>query len=86
MTKEEFWNLKEEHPMIASISSDCSTMTFKLLGAENEYILVLDDASQRDEYFEMLFRGSKAEMKNYLQDAVIPEHSAESLAVVLEEN
>jgi|GEM_PF-6736038 len=85
MTNEEFWELEERYPMLCSISSDCSTMTFKILSDMTEYILITDDAYAKEQ-FSVDFRGSKDDLRRYLQVAMIPEHSALSLIRVLTEN
>lgn len=87
MTNSEFWELESNFPMVCSISSDCSTMTFKMLKKYDTYFLVIDDANKGEsERFEIIFCGNKNEFKEYLESAIIPEHSARSLLIVLEEN
>lgn len=82
----DYWAMPGES--LGSIDSDHSLLTFKLLydSETNQYFVVSDDTSGKDEMFILESFGTAEETLAWLETAEIPEKTAKILTMLIEEN
>lgn len=82
----DYWVMPGES--LGSIDSDHSLLTFKLLydSETNQYFVVSDDTSGKDEMFILESFGTAEETLAWLETAEIPEKTAKILTMLIEEN
>jgi len=74
--------------LLGSIDSDHSLLTFKILfdSQSEQYFIVSDDATEKDEKFILEYFGEADDVLAWLETAEMPEHTAETLAMIVNEN
>ena len=82
----DYWAMPME--LLGSIDSDHSLLTFKILfdSQSEHYFIVPDDATEKDEKFILEYFGKADDVLAWLETAEMPEHTAESLAMIVNEN
>ena len=82
----DYWAMPME--LLGSIDSDHSLLTFKILfdSQSEQYFIVSDDATEKDEKFILEYFGKADDVLAWLETAEMPEHTAETLAMIVNEN
>ena len=82
----DYWAMPME--LLGSIDSDHSLLTFKILfdSQSEQYFIVSDDATEKDEKFILEYFGEADDVLAWLETAEMPEHTAETLAMIVNEN
>jgi hypothetical protein len=82
----DYWAMPME--LLGSIDSDHSLLTFKILfdSQSEHYFIVSDDATEKDEKFILEYFGKADDVLAWLETAEMPEHTAETLAMIVNEN